>query len=72
MRLLQEHLDGRLDTRSEDDLRRHLDQCRPGLEADVHARIKASLSRRGPVPDASVRRLEEFAARLASGAYPPE
>ncbi|WP_219420392.1 zf-HC2 domain-containing protein [Pseudonocardia nigra] len=73
LRLLQEHLDGRIDVASADELRQHLDHCRQcGLEADLLTRIKASLARQGQVPDASVRRLEEFAARLPTGTVPPD
>ncbi len=64
-RLLQEHLDGRLIPQEVSLLNRHLDGCRQcGLEAAVHARIKQSLARGGEPPDAALRRLEDFAARL--------
>lgn len=72
-RLLQQHLDGRLDADGTRNLRKHLDRCRPcGLEAEVHARIKASLAAGGDAPPESVRRLEEFAARLTEDGEPPD
>lgn len=64
-RLLQDHLDGRLDPRATELLREHLDYCRQcGLEAEVYVRLQDSLARGRSTPVESVRRLEEFAARL--------
>lgn len=70
--LLQAHLDGRLDAEGTRLLREHLDGCRQcGLEAEVYARIKASLAGDGGIPPESVRRLEAFAARLTEDGVPP-
>ncbi len=64
-RLLQDHLDGRLDPAATVIMWEHLDGCREcGLEAEVYVRLQESLARGRSAPEESVRRLEDFAARL--------
>lgn len=63
--LLQDYLDGHLDSAATDLLRTHLACCRPcGLEAEVYLRLRDALAAGHTAPPAAVRRLEEFADRL--------
>ena len=72
-RRLQRYLDGELDELTARRIMRHLEDCRRcGLEAAAYTAIKASLSRRGGVPDEAVARLREFGERLLREGPPSE
>lgn len=71
-RTLQRYLDGHIDAERAQRIAAHLEDCRRcGMEAETYQRIKAALAAHRPdVPADSLRRLREFAERLASGGEP--
>jgi anti-sigma factor RsiW len=72
-RRLQRYLDGEIDEVTARRIMRHLEDCRRcGMEAAAYAAIKASLARRGEVPDETVERLREFGERLLREGPPRE
>ncbi len=70
--IIQEYLDGVLDSARSARLKAHLEDCRRcGLEADTYNRIKASLATpRGSVDETTLARLRAFGSRLANGEEP--
>ncbi len=70
--LLQQYLDGQVDSDRAGRIEAHLDECRRcGMEADTYERIKATLAaQRSDVPAESLDRLREFGQRLARGEDP--
>lgn len=70
--ILQQYLDGQIDTDRAGRIEIHLEECRRcGLEAESYERIKATLaSRRPELPAESVERLRAFGEQLARGGEP--
>jgi anti-sigma factor RsiW len=66
-RLIQRYLDAEIDDEQAARVARHLEECRDcGLAADTYLTIKAALARRRlTIDDDVVKRLTEFAERLA-------
>jgi anti-sigma factor RsiW len=70
--VLQQYLDGQIDSERAGRIEAHLDECRRcGMEAETYERIKTTLAEQRPeVPAESVDRLREFGQRLARGEDP--
>jgi anti-sigma factor (TIGR02949 family) len=71
MRVLQQYLDGVLETPDTERVAAHLEDCRHcGLEADTYERLRRSLARGGEVPGEVVARVRALAEQLARGGGP--
>jgi anti-sigma factor RsiW len=70
--VLQQYLDGQIDSERAGRIEAHLDECRRcGMEAETYERIKTTLAEQRPeMPAESVDRLREFGQRLARGEDP--
>lgn len=72
-RRLQRYLDGDIDDLMARRILRHLEDCRRcGMEFAAYTAIRASLARRGGVPEDAVERLREFGARLLREGAPAD
>ncbi|MBV1893966.1 MAG: zf-HC2 domain-containing protein [Ilumatobacteraceae bacterium] len=70
--VLQDYLDGQIDSERAQRIEEHLEECRRcGMEAETYERIKATLAaQRTELPAESVERLRDFGKRLAAGDDP--
>lgn len=71
--VLQQFLDGELDSTTAPLVDAHLEMCRRcGLEASIYTDVKEALAEQGELPQDSLQRLREFGERIAHGEIPIE
>ena len=70
--ILQQYLDGHIDSERADRIEIHLEECRRcGLEAETYERIKVTLAAQRPeIPAEAIDRLRAFGEQLARGEEP--
>lgn len=69
--VLQQYLDGELDSTTAPLVDAHLEMCRRcGLEASIYTDVKAALAEQGELPPDAVHRLRAFGERIAHGEIP--